>query len=199
MDFTKTQTYLNLARSFAGESQAGMRYQLIARTAMQQGYEALANTIRTLAKNETNHARVFFEALLKHAGSQDNIQIEAGYPFHSGTIEESLRFAAEDERNEHERIYPNFAKIAREEGFAQIALKFEQIAKVESHHEIILNYLYEALKNGTLYSADQPVLWVCGECGHMHTTNSAWNICPLCGASQGEVQLHLPFAQTDIS
>lgn len=199
MDFTKTQTYFNLARSFVGESQAGMRYQLIARTAMAQGYEALADDIRTLAKNETNHARVFFEELLKNAGSQDDIRIEAGYPFHSGTIEESLRFATEDEHNEHKLIYPEFAKIAREEGFAPIALKFEQIAKVEGHHEIIFNYLYEAFKNGTLYSADQPVLWVCAECGYMHTANSAWNICPLCGASQGEVELHLPFAQTDIT
>lgn len=198
MDFTKTQTYYNLARAFAGESQAGMRYQLIARAAMQQGYEALANTIRTLAKNETNHARVFFEALLQNAGSQDNIRIDAGYPFHAGTIEESLRFAAEDERSEHEVIYPQFAKIAKEEGFGQIATKFEQVAKVEVNHEIIFNYLYEAFKDGTLYSAERPMLWICGECGYMHTTKSAWNVCPLCGASQGEVELHLPYKKENI-
>jgi len=198
MDFTKTQTYLNLARSFAGESQAGMRYQLIARTAMKQGYGALANTIRTLAKNETHHARVFFELLIENAGSQDDIRIDAGYPFHTGTIEDSLRFAAEDERSEHERIYPNFAKVAQEEGFGNIALKFQQIAKVESQHEVVFNYLYEAFKNGTLYSSDAPVLWVCGDCGHMQTSKTAWKICPVCGASQGEVELHLPYAQNGI-
>ncbi len=195
MDFTKTQTFYNLARGFAGECQAGMRYQLTAKAAMKQGYEVLANTIRSIAKNETNHARVFFEALLQNAGSCDDVHIDAHYPFHAGTLEDNLRFAAMDEESEAEELYPSFAKIAREEGFGQIALKFEQIAKVESHHRVIFNYLYEAFKDGSLYSADRPMLWVCSECGYMHTSKDAWNICPLCGASQGEVELHLPYAK----
>lgn len=195
MDFTKTQTFYNLARGFAGECQAGMRYQLTAKAAMKQGYEVLANTIRSIAKNETNHARVFFEALLQNAGSCDDVHIDAHYPFHAGTLEDNLRFAAMDEESEAEELYPSFARIAREEGFGQIALKFEQIAKVESHHRVIFNYLYEAFKDGSLYSADRPMLWVCSECGYMHTSKDAWNICPLCGASQGEVELHLPYAK----
>ena len=195
MDFTKTQTFYNLARGFAGECQAGMRYQLTAKAAMKQGYEVLANTIRSIAKNETNHAREFFEALLQNAGSCDDVHIDAHYPFHAGTLEDNLRFAAMDEESEAEELYPSFAKIAREEGFGQIALKFEQIAKVESHHRVIFNYLYEAFKDGSLYSADRPMLWVCSECGYMHTSKDAWNICPLCGASQGEVELHLPYAK----
>ena len=195
MDFTKTQTFYNLARGFAGECQAGMRYQLTAKAAMKQGYEVLANTIRSIAKNETNHARVFFEALLQNAGSCDDVHIDAHYPFHAGTLEDNLRFAAMDEESEAEELYPSFAKIAREDGFGQIALKFEQIAKVESHHRVIFNYLYEAFKDGSLYSADRPMLWVCSECGYMHTSKDAWNICPLCGASQGEVELHLPYAK----
>ena len=195
MDFTKTQTFYNLARGFAGECQAGMRYQLTAKAAMKQGYEVLANTIRSIAKNETNHARVFFEALLQNAGSCDDVHIDAHYPFHAGTLEDNLRFAAMDEESEAEELYPSFAKIAREEGFGQIALKFEQIAKVESHHRVIFNYVYEAFKDGSLYSADRPMLWVCSECGYMHTSKDAWNICPLCGASQGEVELHLPYAK----
>lgn len=195
MDFTKTQTFYNLARGFAGECQAGMRYQLTAKAAMKQGYEVLANTIRSIAKNETNHARVFFEALLQNAGSCDDVHIDAHYPFHAGTLEDNLRFAAMDEESEAEELYPSFAKIAREEGFGQIALKFEQIAKVESHHRVIFNYLYEAFKDGSLYSADRPMLWVCSECGYMHTSKDAWNICPLCGASQGEVEIHLPYAK----
>ena len=195
MDFTKTQTFYNLARGFAGECQAGMRYQLTAKAAMKQGYEVLADTIRSIAKNETNHAKVFFEALLQNAGSCDDVHIDAHYPFHAGTLEDNLRFAAMDEESEAEELYPSFAKIAREEGFGQIALKFEQIAKVESHHRVIINYLYEAFKDGSLYSADRPMLWVCSECGYMHTSKDAWNICPLCGASQGEVELHLPYAK----
>ena len=195
MDFTKTQTFYNLARGFAGECQAGMRYQLTAKAAMKQGYEVLADTIRSIAKNETNHAKVFFEALLQNAGSCDDVHIDAHYPFHAGTLEDNLRFAAMDEESEAEELYPSFAKIAREEGFGQIALKFEQIAKVESHHRVIFNYLYEAFKDGSLYSAGRPMLWICSECGYMHTSKDAWNICPLCGASQGEVELHLPYAK----
>ena len=195
MDFIKTQTFHNLARGFAGECQAGMRYQLTAKAAMKQGYEVLADTIRTIAKNETNHAKVFFEALLQNAGSCDDVHIDAHYPFHAGTLEDNLRFAAMDEESEAEELYPSFAKIAREEVFGQIALKFEQIAKVESHHRVIFNYLYEAFKDGSLYSADRPMLWVCSECGYMHTSKDAWNICPLCGASQGEVEIHLPYAK----
>ena len=195
MDFTKTPTFFNLARGFAGECQAGMRYQLTAKAAMKQGYEVLADTIRTIAKNETNHAKVFFEALLQNAGSCDDVHIDAHYPFHAGTLEDNLRFAAMDEESEAEELYPSFARIAREEGFGQIALKFEQIAKVESHHRVIFNYLYEAFKDGSLYSAGRPMLWICSECGYMHTSKDAWNICPLCGASQGEVEIHLPYAK----
>ncbi len=195
MDFTKTQTFFNLARGFAGECQAGMRYQLTAKAAMKQGYEVLADTIRTIAKNETNHAKVFFEALLQNAGSCDDVHIDAHYPFHAGTLEDNLRFAAMDEESEAEELYPSFARIARAEGFGQIALKFEQIAKVESHHRVIFNYLYEAFKDGSLYSAGRPMLWICSECGYMHTSKDAWNICPLCGASQGEVEIHLPYAK----
>ncbi len=198
MDFTKTQTFHNLARGFAGECQAGMRYQLTAKAAMQQGYKVLADTIRTIAKNETNHAKVFFEAILENAGSRDDISIDASFPFHAGTIEDNLRFAAIDEQDEAENLYPMFAKIAREEGFGQLALKFEQVAKVEENHRIIFNYLFEAFKDGSLYRAERPMLWICSECGYMHTSKEAWNICPLCGASQGEVELHLPFKKENL-
>ncbi len=198
MEFIKTQTFHNLARAFAGECQAGMRYQLTARGASKQGYVVLSDTVRTIAKNETHHARVFFETLNEMAGSQDNVHIDASYPFHAGTIEENLRFAAIDEQDEAESLYPGFAKIARDEGFGQIALKFEQVAKVEQNHRIIFEYLYEAFKDGSLYKAERPMLWICSECGYMHTTKEAWNICPLCGASQGEVELHLPFKKENL-
>lgn len=198
MEFIATQTFANLARAFAGECQAGMRYQLTAKAAMKQGYEVLADTVRTIAKNETNHAKVFFETIQKFAGSRDDVHIDARYPFHAGTLSENLKFAAIDERSEAEELYPEFARIARGEGFEQIALKFEQVAKVESHHRVIFNYLYEAFEDGSLYAAERPMLWICGECGYMHTAKEAWNICPLCGASQGEAELHLPFAKEKI-
>ena len=198
MNFHETNTIKNLARAFAGECQAGMRYQLTAKAAMREGLEALANTVRTIAKNETNHARIFFEAILKNAGSRDDIHIDASYPFHAGSLADNLKFAAIDERSESESIYPNFAKIAREEGFEQIALKFEQVAKVEDNHRIIFGYLHEAFEDGSLYKAERPMLWICSECGFMHTSKESWKVCPLCGAPQGDTELHLPFKKENL-
>ncbi|MDE7373355.1 MAG: rubrerythrin family protein, partial [Clostridia bacterium] len=134
----------------------------------------------------------------EHAGSVENIRIDAGYPFHAGTIADGLRFAAEDEREESDVIYPAFAKTAREEGFEKIAFKFEKTAMVEGNHRIIFEYLFEAFENGSLFNAERPMLWICSECGYMHTSKSAWSVCPLCGSPQGDVELHLPFKKENI-
>ncbi len=198
MDFTKTQTFYNLARGFAGECQAGMRYQLTAKAATAEGYQVLSDTIRSIAKNETVHATIFFNEIIKNAGSQENVHIDANYPFHAGSLAENLKFAALDELSEAENIYPEFARIARDEGFEQIARKFEQVAMVEGNHRIIFNYLYEAFKDGSLYRAERPMLWICGDCGYMHTSKEAFTVCPLCGAKQGKVELHLPFKKENI-
>ena len=193
MQFENTKTFKNLARSFAGECQAGMRYQMIAKLAMNEKFKTLADAIRTIAKNETVHATQFFKQILQKGGSRDDIQFDAGYPFHAGTLVEGLNFAANDEEKESTEIYPTFAKIAQEEGFQDIAALYRQIAEVEKHHEIIFQYLSEAVKNGTLYTCEHPILWICSECGYMHVATEAWKVCPLCKAEQGYVDLHLPF------
>ncbi|MCH5148909.1 MAG: rubrerythrin family protein [Clostridiales bacterium] len=198
MQFDETKTYRNLARSFAGESQAGMRYQLIARLATQQGYTTLADTVKVLAKNETVHARRFFEELSKQGQYLDNIDLDAGFPFHGGTLEECLKFAAEDERKEHEVIYPAFQKDAEEEGFKDIANLFKLVAQVEVRHEAVFKYLYEAFKKGVLFSNESPILYICSECGYMHTSTKAWDKCPLCQSSQGYVELHIPYQKEKI-
>ena len=191
--FEKTETYFNLARSFAGECQAGMRYQMIAKLAMQEQQKTLADAIRTIAKNETVHATQFFNKLLELGGSKDDVKVDATYPFHAGTLAEGLNFAANDEKSEHSEIYPTFAKIAEEEGFKDVARLYKMIAEVEEQHECVFNYLKKAVKDGTLYQCENPVVWVCSECGYMHVGTQAWKICPLCKSGQGYVDLHLPF------
>ena len=180
MQFDMTKTYHNLARSFAGESQAGMRYQLIARAATQQGYYTLADTVKVLAKNETVHARRFFEELTKRGQKLDNIVLDAGYPFHSGDLGKCLAFAAEDE------------------GFDDIASLYKLIAQVEKRHEMIFRYLHEAFEKGVLYSNETPILYICSECGYMHTSTSSWKTCPLCKSEQGYTELHIPFEKEKI-
>ncbi len=196
MQFQKTKTFQNLARAFAGESQAGMRYQLIAKLATAEEYAVLADTIRTIAKNETYHAKTFFDSLILQAGSCDNIDLHAGYPFHFGTLVENLGFAAQDERAETEEVYPAFAQEAREEGFAEIADLFERVASVERDHAIVFTFLHDALKSGKLYKRDKPTLWICSECGYRATTKEAWKVCPLCKATRGYVEIALPFDQS---
>lgn len=198
MQFDLTKTYTNLARSFAGESQAGMRYQLIARAATAQGYFTLADTVKVLAKNETEHARRFFEELSKRGSRLDNIELNAGYPFHTGDLGECLRLAADDEHEEHSVIYPAFAKEADEEGFKDIAALYKLVAQVEVRHEMIFKYLHEAFTKGVLFSNEAPILYICSECGYMHTSTKAWDVCPLCKSSQGYVELHIPFQKEKI-
>ena len=193
MQFVKTETYLNLARSFAGECQAGMRYQMIAKLAMKEGHQTLADTIKTIAKNETVHATQFFKKMIEKGGSKENVVIDAGYPFHMGTLAESLEFAQKDEKEEFEKIYPSFAEIAKKEGFDDIAALYTMIADVEKQHNDIFKYLANAVKEGALYKNETPVVWVCSECGFMHVGTESWKVCPLCKAEQGYVNLHLPF------
>ena len=170
-----------------------MRYQLIAKLAVKEGHQTLADTVRTIAKNETVHATQFFNKLIEKTGSKENIVLDAGYPFHIGTLEESLKFAANDEKNETEDIYPAFAITAKEEGFEDIAGLFKLVAEVEAQHKVVFQYLHDGVRNGTLYKSEKPVLWICSECGHMHVATEAWKICPLCKSEQGYVELHLPF------
>lgn len=198
MLFDQTKTYVNLARAFAGESQAGMRYQLIAREATAQGYIALADEIKSLAKNETVHARRFFEELTKRGEQLDNIVLDAGYPYHTGDLVEMLRLASIDERSEHENIYPAFAETALNEGFKDIAALFNLVATVEKHHEQIFHYLHEAMESGNIYKNESPILYVCKECGHMQTLKEAWTVCPLCKSSQGFVAIHVPYGKEKI-
>ena len=198
MDFCGTQTYRNLARSFAGESQAGMRYQLVAKQAKAMEYQVLSDAIKGIAKNETYHAKAFYEELIRRAKEPVKIKLDADYPYWFGTLEENLAYAAEGEHEEHVKIYADFASVAQEEGFESIAALYRRIAEVEKHHEIVFSYLCEAYKGGTLYRADHPMLWICSECGYMHTAEEAWKVCPVCKAKQGYVGLHLPFNKEDL-
>lgn len=193
MQFENTETFKNLAKSFAGECQAGMRYQMIAKLAMKEGYKTLSDAVKTIAKNETLHATQFFNKMIEKTGSKDCVQFDADYPFHMGTLEESLKMAAMDENNETEEIYPSFALTAKKEGFEDIAALYKMVAEVEAQHRIVFRYLHDGVRNGTLFKSETPILWICSECGYMHVATEAWKICPLCKAEQGYVELHLPF------
>ena len=133
MEFMQTQTCRNLARSFAGESQARQRYTQYADQARKEGLAYLARIFEETAANEQIHAQEFLEKLQKYGRQPiENIDISAGYPYTLGVTMENLLEAAKGENEESVRVYPGFAKTAREEGYADIASLWENIARIEA-------------------------------------------------------------------
>lgn len=193
MDFKKSKTYTNLAKAFAGECQARVRYEFLEYGARKEGLKALSEVIDKLVYNEFNHARMFYTFLQKECKEEiTNIDIDAGYPFkQKWDLTENLRLAAEDEIAEAEDIYPTFAKVAEEEGYKEIAALFKMVSKVERQHHDLLMELYHQMKEGTMYKKESPTRWVCADCGYQAMSKEAWEECPLCKAKQGAVLLKL--------
>ncbi len=193
MELLKSKTYENLAKAYAGECQARTRYEFIEYGARNEGFVAMANLIDKVAFNEFNHARMFYsfiQSATKH--EIEDIIIDSGYPFkQKWNLLDNLKFAANDEKNEAERIYPEFERIAREEGFTDIANLFKNVISVEKCHKMLFEQLYTQLKDGTLYSKKEAVKWKCGDCGYEATGKTAFEVCPLCGAKQGRVLLKI--------
>lgn len=193
MNLKESKTYNNLAKTYAGECQAYIRYKFIEYGARMQGYECLAEIIDTVVFNEFNHARMFYTFIQKADNKTiDNIDISSGYPFkEKWDLVENLKLAAEDESFEENRIYPEYAKVAREEGFEEIAKLFDDIIQVESCHRKLFTDLYTQMKNGTLYKKPKSVKWKCADCGYEATAKEPWKKCPICGAEQGKVMIKL--------
>ncbi len=179
------ETIQNLARSFAGESQARNRYTVYAGIARKEGYEWIARIFEETAANEAVHGEEFLEQMDKLGGCAPNIDLHAGYPFQLGSTLENLRFAAEGELHEHDTAYPEFAEVARREGYAEAARLWMQIARVEGVHHNAFRQLYEQLMQGTLTEKETPVVWRCLNCGYTYEGIRATDPCPICGKSAG--------------
>lgn len=192
MDLKDSKTYQNLARSYAAECQARTRYEFIEYGARFNDFKNIADIIDEIAYQEFNHARMFYTFIQQGEDQQiDNIRIDAGFPFREKwDLEENLRLASLDETNEKE-MYEEFAKTALEEGFPEIAQLFLDTKDVEEYHRQVFAELYEQMKNKTLYQKDEPVTWVCADCGYMATGKVAWDECPLCKAKRGSIKLIL--------
>lgn len=193
MQLKDSKTYENLAKSYAGECQAYIRYRFIEYGARKQGYKNIADLVDKVVYNEFNHARMFYTLLQEHVKDEiQNIDIESGYPFkEKWDLEENLRIAAEDEKYEAHRIYPEYAQIAREEGFEDVAKLYEDIISVEVLHNKLFAQLYKQFSTDTLYKSNKPVKWKCADCGYEHTGTEPWKTCPLCRAERGSVRLQI--------
>jgi len=171
-----TRTEKNLLAAFAGESQARNRYTYFASAAKKEGYEQIAGIFLETADNEKEHAKLFF----KHLEGGD-LEITAAYP--AGMIKDTkcnLEAAAAGERMEWTIIYSDFAKIAGEEGFPDVADTFEQIAKVEKYHEGRYRKLIENIEKSEVYKKNAKTRWHCRNCGYVHEGTEAPKQCPAC-------------------
>ncbi len=171
-----TKTEQNLLKAFAGESQARNRYTYFASKARKEGFEQIANIFTETAENEKEHAKVFFNYLVG-----GDVEIVAAYP--AGMIQDTqsnLAAAAAGENMEWTALYANFAKIAREEGFTEIAVSFEQISKVEKFHESRYRKLIANIVNGEVFKKKTVVKWHCINCGYVFEGTEAPKECPAC-------------------
>jgi len=171
-----TKTEQNLLKAFAGESQARMRYNYFAEKAREEGLEQIAALFEETAINEKAHARRFFDFL-----EGGGVEITAMYPAGMvGDTLQNLKAAADGENEEWTELYPEFARIATEEGFPTVASAFKLIAKVEKEHEERYRTLYNNLEAGKVFMRGDKIMWKCRNCGYIHEGESAPKTCPTC-------------------
>ena len=173
-DLKGTKTEKNLQIAFAGESQARNKYSFYASKARKDGYEQIAALFEETAQNEKEHAKLWFKYL------------------HGGEIADTmtnLQDAADGENYEWTDMYATMAKEAREEGFTEIAAKFELVAAIEKHHEERYLKLLQNIKDGIVFSRDGDRIWKCRNCGHIVIGQQAPKICPTCNHPQSYFEI----------
>ena len=169
MELKGSKTEANLQAAFAGESQARNKYTYYASQARKDGYEQIADIFEETARNEKEHAKMWFKLL--HNGAVP-------------TTEENLKDAASGENYEWTDMYKGFAETAREEGFNDIARLFEGVAKIEAEHEKRYLKLLDNVQGGKVFSKDGDTIWKCANCGHIVIGKNAPKVCPVCAHAQ---------------
>jgi rubrerythrin len=180
---SKTET--NLMAAFAGESQARNRYTYFASKAKKDGFVQIADVFEETANQEKEHAKRFFKFL-----EGGDVEIQAAFPAGVvGSTLENLKASAAGENHEHTIMYPEFAKVAREEGFDAIAMVFNAISVAEKQHEKRFNDLAKNIEDGTVFSKSENVTWRCRNCGYVHDGKEAPEACPACAHPQAHFEL----------
>ena len=183
-----TKTAENLMKSFAGESQARNRYTYYSSVAKKEGYVQIANIFIETADNEKEHAKRFFK-FLNESLNGEVVEINATYPVGLGDTKANLLSAANGENEEWSDLYPAFAKVAQEEGFADIAFVYRKISEVEKRHEERYRELLSNIENNTVFNKDESVIWKCRNCGYIFEGKSAPKLCPACAHPQAYFEI----------
>lgn len=185
MTLKGTKTEKNLLLSFAGESQARNRYTYFAGAAKKEGYEQISAVFEETANQEKEHAKRFFKFL-----EGGDLEIQAAFPAGViGSTLQNLLAAADGEHHEHSDMYPGFAKVAREEGFHDIADVFTAVSVAEKQHEKRYRDLAANVEKGRVFKRENEVVWRCRNCGYLHKSTGAPELCPACAHPQAHFEL----------
>ena len=185
MDFKGSKTENNLLLSFAGESQARMRYTYFASAAKKEGFVQIADIFAETADQEKEHAKRFFKQL-----KGGDVEITGAFPAGIiGTTAQNLTASAAGEHHEWSEMYPGFAKIAREEGFDEAAAIWDAVSVAEKQHENRYLGLLKNVEAGTVFKKDKVVVWRCRNCGYLHEGEEALISCPACAHPQAHFEL----------
>ena len=185
MSIKGTKTEQNLLKSFAGESQALNRYTFFASKAKKEGFEQIAAFFEETAAQEKEHAKLFFKFL-----EGGMLEITATFPAGViGSTAENLLAAAEGENEEWELLYPEFARIAEEEGFSEVATAFKLVSIVEKRHEERYRKLLQNIENDEVFKRSEKTEWACRNCGYVHCGEKALDNCPCCHHPQAFFEL----------
>jgi len=180
-----TKTEKNLLAAFAGESQARNRYTYFASAAKKEGYVQISDIFTETADQEKEHAKRFFKFL-----EGGELEITAAFPAGViGSTLENLKAAAAGEEYEWTKMYPGFAKTAREEGLNEIAKVFEMISVAEKQHEKRYRDLSANVENGLVFKKDKKIKWRCRNCGYVHEGEEAVDLCPACAHPQAHFEV----------
>jgi rubrerythrin len=175
------KTLENLVKAFIGESIARNKYSFYSKIARREGYVFVSRVFLETAENEKEHAETLFELIQKLRGNVDSIEVGTTASLKIGSTVENLKSAIEGERYENMVIYPEFSKIAEEEGLNEIAENLRAIAKAEEHHEERFSALLSAIENGTMFKREEEIEWICLECGYLQEAKEPPEMCPSCG------------------
>ena len=185
MEMKGSQTEKNLMKAFAGESQARNRYTYYAAAALKEGFVQISNLFQETADNEKEHAKVFFKLL-----DGGMVEFTATYPAGPiGDTATNLLAAADGEKEEWGTLYPDFADVAKEEGFPKVSATFRKIADVEVYHERRYRKLLANLEAGLIFKRDESVHWKCANCGYVHEGAEAPLECPACKHPQAYYEI----------
>jgi rubrerythrin len=185
MNIKGSRTEKNILKAFAGESQARNRYTYFASQAKKEGYVQISKIFEETANQEKEHAKRLFKLL-----EGGEVEITDSYPAGMiGSTEENLKAAAAGENHEYSEMYPGFAKIAKEEGYDQIAAIFRAIAVAEKQHEKRYLALMNNINQGKVFKKDDVVIWRCQNCGYIHEGREAPQLCPACAHPQAHFEL----------